>query len=310
MLVLASLGLALLLSQQTSNCPDCRNDPRRPLLCSAHLEAETTLLREQRALLARSKDIDERLAAIDKVAALTRAHANVPSPVVARFLADALRDESLAVRRSALARLLDGQHHDETVRGVLDGWKEGQKLWRVLDAKLVLSEGSTESGKAPVALTTEELSDIPDYTLALIRALGRLRDERAWNALHAYFRAPLDRTPGRFLVAAADSMLQLDSRKSCDATIALLAEIEDAFVGGQVPRRFAGDQRTDLLASLKAPLENASEHDHAEIVALLAQYATLRNLAPPESEEPLRAADWKAWLKLNRDALPEKIGAQ
>lgn len=305
--LLASVVLSICALTQSSACADCKGDPRRTVLCSVHLEAESSTLREQRALFAKARDAADRIASLERVAALTRAHSNAPSPIVARFLSDALRDDSLQVRRAALAALLDGQHPDETVRGVLDGWREGQKLWRVLDAKLVLSEQPIEAGKGSFALTNEELTEIPDYVLELLRGLGRVRDERSCNVLQSFLRSPLDRTPGRFFVAAAESMLQLDSRRSWEATITLLDELEDAFVDGELPRRFAGDPRTDVLAMLKAPLENATAHELAAIVELLSTYAKKRGLTPPESTESLRAADWRAWFKSARDTLPDKV---
>jgi hypothetical protein len=304
------LGLALCLAwcAQDATCAECKGDARRTALCATHLESETTTLREVRAVYARSKDPEERVRALERAAGLTRAHSNAPSPIVARFLADGLDDELLAVRRTALELLLAGQHREETTRAVIDGWREAQRLWRVLDAKLVLSEAPAEAGKPPVVLTTDELSAVPEYVLALLGALGEIKDERSCSALVTFSRSELDRTPGRFLVAATDALLALDSRRSWDAAIALLGHLEDAFVDGQVPPRFA-DARGDLLASYKKPLDNATSHDHAEIVALLLRHAERRKLARPESPEPLRAGDWKVWFKAARETLPDKLGA-
>jgi hypothetical protein len=301
------LALALAAPARAGDCPDCKGDSRRPSLCAPHLEAERSALREQGSAYARASEPAERIAALEAVAALTREHDNAPSPLVARFLADGLKDESLFVRRRALGLLLEGQHRDETVRGVVEGWKEAQKSWRVLDAKLVLSEAPSEPGKGSVALTTEELAEVPRYVEAQIRALGALHDDRALTALATFLRSPLDRTPGRFLAAAAEALLELDSRRACETVIDLLGELESAFVEGAVPRRFGGESRLDLLATLKAPFENATTHDHAEIAAALARYAERKDIAPPSSSEPLRAADWKSWFKTARDALPDRI---
>ena len=308
--LLAVIACAAFAFVQATNCSNCKSDPRRPLLCAAHLEDETAVLKEQRAIYKQALDPEERIAALEHVAALTSEHINAPSVNVARFLAEGLRDESLDVRRRALALIIDGQHHEEAVRAVIDAWKESQRGWRVLDAKLVLSETPAEPGKPAVALTTEELTGVPEYIEALLHALGHLRDERALTILQSFLRSPLDRTPGRFIVAASSATLALDSRRACELVIELLGALEEAFVEGAVPRRFAAAGRTDLLAALKAPLENADARDHADISAMLDAYARSRQLQPPDGAESLLAADWRSWFKLARNSLPERIASE
>lgn len=304
---IAAVVLAVLAFAQGAPCGECRVQARRVMLCTEHATEETSVLREVRAVLAKGGEA-ERIVALERAAALTAAHPQAPSPAVARLLAGSVGDVSLRVRRKALVLLAEGQNHEEAVRGVLDGWKEAQKTWRVLDAKLVLGESASADG-APVMLTTEELQETPDYLVEALRALGQLGDERAVTALATFLRSPLDRTPGRFLVAASEAALELDSRRGLESVIALLENLEEAFVDGQVPRRFETGGK-DLLAALKQPLENASEHDFAATSEALEAYSTRKGIELPRTEERLTSADWRQWQRAHKDAIPERIPAR
>lgn len=304
---IAAVVLAVLALAQAAPCPDCRVQAKRVTLCTLHATEETSVLRDVRAVLSKGGEA-ERIVALERAASLTAAHPQAPSPAVARLLSGSVGDASLRVRRKALALLCEGQNHEEAVRGVLDGWKEAQKTWRVLDAKLVLGENVSAEGD-PVTLTTEELQETPDYFVDALRALGQLGDERAVTALATFLRSPLDRTPGRFLVAASEAALELDSRRGVESVIALLENLEQAFVDGQVPRRFEARGK-DLLAALKQPLENASEHDFAATSEALEAYSTRKGIELPQSEQRLTSTDWRQWQRAHKDAIPERVPAR
>ena len=303
----AAVLLGVLALAQAAPCPECRVQSKRVTLCLPHANEETSVLREARAVLAKGGEAD-RIAALERAAALTAAHPQAASPGVARLLSGSVGDPSLEVRRRALALLCEGQNHEEAVRGVLDGWKEAQKTWRVLDAKLVLGESASADG-TPVTITTEELQATPDYLVDALRALGRLADERAQTALVAFLRSPLDRTPGRFLVAASEAALELDSRRGVESVIVLLENLEEAFVEGQVPRRFESAGK-NLLSALKQPLENAAAQDLAAVSEALEAYSTRKGIQLPRSEERLTSTDWRHWQRANKEAIPERIPAR
>jgi hypothetical protein len=250
---LAAVLLAVLALAQAAPCPECRVQSKRVMLCTLHATEETSVLRDVRAVLSKGGEA-ERIAALERAASLTAAHPQAASPGVARLLSGSVGDVSLRVRTKALALLCEGQNHEEAVRGVLDGWKEAQKTWRVLDAKLVLGESASAEG-IPVTLTTEELQETPDYFVEALRALGQLGDERAVTALVTFLRSPLDRTPGRFLVAASEAALELDSRRGVRGVISLLEPRRSV---RRWPGAEAFEARGRTLAALKQPLEPAT----------------------------------------------------
>lgn len=305
-----ALLCATLARAQAVECPDCGAESRRTTLCSAHAELEALTLREQRAAF-RSPDAAARVRALEAVAALTRAHTNLPTPAVAKFLGDALKDESLEVRFAGVRLLVDGQHRGEAVRGILRGLEEAQRTWRKVEQRLVEGEAAPDAGRANVAVTVDELTSVPDYVETVLSALSHVQDERALQALLSYLRSPLESTPGRFLVAASEATLAFDTRKGTEAVINLLEQIELGLAQGSIPRRFAGAEGgSSLLDMLKAPLENAGNDDYTAIVTELYEYAASKRLAAPADAAQAKSLGWKAWLASVQAALPETVAAE
>jgi hypothetical protein len=301
--LLASIALAAEV-RTAGDCANCRVDGARTVLCAAHGEAERSTLRIQSAAYAQKTEVEARIACLEAVARLTAEHANAPSPAVARFVASGLGARAIRERRRAL-ELLDGQHRDETVQGLVGGWREAQKAWRVIDAKLVLSESREE--KPTVALTSEDLVEAPEYLVELIRAVGRTRDEKLLPAVRDMLRMPLDRTPGSFVVAAAETALSMHCRKAVEGVLDLLEELETASAEGRLIQRFANS--TGLLSIYKGNLENAGESERTRIAEALARYAATRELSPPPPEQRGSVATWRAWYKTAREKIPERPGA-
>jgi len=285
-----------------SPCPECRVDPRRTLLCATHLDEEATSLREERSIMARSKDRDERIAALERVAALTQSHTNAPSPNVARFLADGLHDDSLTVRRRALALLLDGQHHDETVKGVIDGWRATQRAWKELDAQLSTSLG--EGAKGASTMTRQELEELPHYMVASIAALGAVQDERAYRDVLNVFKWPTEHTPGRFYVAAARAALSLESRKGVETVLEFCLQAEADLLDAKLAPRFGPSG--GLLSALMRPLDNVEATDIEEMLDLLAAFARHRKCPETPAKALNSAAEWRVWFKESRDRFAER----
>jgi len=284
-------------------CAQCRVDPRRTLLCAPHLEDELTTLREERSVMARSKSTDDRLAALQRVAALTAAHANAPSPNVARFLADGLYDDSLDVRRRALALLLDGQHRDETIRGVLDGWKVAQRSWKELEGRI--SALAAELQKGGSSVSNLDLAQWPTYLEALLAALGEVHDERAYKELLNVLKWPVDRTPGRFFVAAARSALTVESRKGVESVLEFALTLEGELAAGRAAPRFGASG--SLLGAMMRPLDNATVHDVEDVLHALGAFAQRKHTAPVPEPALGSAAAWRAWFKAAKDQFTERM---
>ncbi len=284
-------------------CEQCRVDPRRTVLCSTHLDEELTTLREERSVLARSKESSERLAALQRIAALTSTHSNAPSPNVARLLADGLHDESLMVRRRALALLMDGQHRDETIKGVIDGWRAAQRSWREFDARMSLV--ASELSKGSSTMSRQDIEEWPAYIEALLAALGDVHDERAYKELLGVFKWPADRTPGRFYVAAARAALTVESRKGVESVLEFTLTLEAEIAAGRVPARFGPS--TSLLGAMMRPLDNAVAHDVEDVFAALVAFARHKKTAPPPDPVMGAASAWRAWFKAAKDQFTERM---
>jgi hypothetical protein len=276
-------------------------------LCGLHAEIETVTLRDQKRVY-KSGTVDERILALERVAELTRTHTNVATVNVARFLAEALVDDSLAVRRAAVRLLSEGQNADEASRGMVRGLDKARRTWAEIEARVVELPGEPRGNRGSVALTIDELTDVPEYFQSVLTALGRLRDERSLQALLSYLRSPLDRTPGRFLAAASEAALQLDTRRGVESVITLLGNIEEALAQGAIPRRFPhAVGKTTLLDAMKEPLENADDDDYAQIIAALSRYANRKQLPQPAPAIAHRSVEWRSWYEGVRETLPDRV---
>lgn len=284
-------------------CAQCRVEPRRTVLCGPHLEEELATLREERSVMARSKNSDERVGALNRIAHLTAAHTNAPSPSVARFLADGLYDDALAVRKRSLELLLDGQHRDETIKGVVDGWKAALRAWKEVDARIAALAGDQQ--KSGSIMSRQELEEWPAYLEALIAALGDVHDDRAYKELLNVLKWPFDRTPGRFYLAAARSALTVESRRGVEAVLECALALESELAAGRVPARFGPS--AGLLGSMMKPLDNATGHDVEELLQALAEFAQRKKVAAtPEPKLGVGAA-WRAWFKSAKDQFTERM---
>lgn len=284
-------------------CAQCRVDPRRTVLCAAHLEEELATLREERSIMARSKDSTERIGALQRVAHLTATHTNAPSPNVARFLADGLYDDALPVRKRALELLLDGQHRDETIKGVVDGWKAALRSWKDVESRIGALAGELQRSSS--LMSRQELEEWPAYVEALIAALGDVHDERAYKEVLNVLKWPSDRTPGRFYLAAARTALTVESRRGVEAVLDCALALEAELTAGRLPPRFGPS--TGLLGSMMKPLDNATGHDVEEVLEALADFARRKKVAATPDPRLGLSAVWRAWFKSAKDQFTERM---
>ena len=193
------------------DCPGCKPDD----LCAEHQEGDAKALDAARGKI-RSKDVAERLAAVEAAAALTVAHANSPSRAVAETLAIALADKDWGVRGKALEKLLDGQHADATVKALVEALDD----LRAQFAKV--GRNNDRSAGAGSIMSREGLA----YTAALIEGLGGLADDRCVNALVDILKQLGPDAPNEFAQPLARALIQLGSRTAVDSVIDRLVAAE------------------------------------------------------------------------------------
>ncbi len=193
------------------DCAGCKPDD----LCATHQEGDAKALAEARGKI-RSKDLAERLAAIDAAAALTKPHQNAPSRAVAETLAIALADQDYTVRGKALEKLLDGQHADATVKAVVDALDD----LRAEFAKV--GRNNDRSAGAGSIMTRDGLA----YVSALLDGIGGLSDDRCVNAVTDILKQLGPDAPNEFAQPLSRALIRLGSRSAVDAVIDRLVAAE------------------------------------------------------------------------------------
>ncbi len=199
------LGLALApLLAALDVCDNCRADK----LCRPHAEHEQAEIERLRPAL-ESEDADERIEALEELAALSLEHENAPGEDAAVLLAAALEDVSLHVREEALLLLTDGQHPEVTVAAVVDvleGFK--RHMWTLVETLM----GPDQRGG-----TT---ADAMRYLETAMRVSGNVRDDRVVKALAAVLLAMPDEMRGEpVAMAATRSLLDLGTRNAVQAVL-------------------------------------------------------------------------------------------
>ncbi len=193
------------------DCPECKVDD----LCASHQESDSKALDAARGKI-RSKDLVERLAAIDAAAALTKQHENAPSRAVADLLAVALVDKDWGVRTKVVEKLLDGQHADATVKALVEA------LDGVRAEFAKVGKNNDRSAGAGSIMTPDGLG----YAAALIDGLGALADDRCTNALVDVLKQLGPDAPSEFAQPLAKALLALGSRPAIEAVIDRLVAAE------------------------------------------------------------------------------------
>jgi len=198
------LTLALVLSFVPSSLAATCDSCTARILCPAHKEAETAALAAANAGM-RAKDEATRVRALEAVASLTKAHENAPSKTVAKFLAAGIRDESLAVRRTAVSLLASGQEPGESLKGVLQ---------------------ALEDAKKELADVKADKEAVGAYVRVVLAAASGMRDDRSVKGLADFLSAlPTD---SRYVLGpeVCEALLALGSRDAVEAVIGFLAEVE------------------------------------------------------------------------------------
>ena len=190
--------LLLMVLARPDRCEVCAVRDQVAVLCPPHAAEEREVLSRETKRL-RSKDEAERLAALEAIAALTRAHENAPSSRVVTTLALGLRSATPAVRSRSAELLGPPQHATEAMRVLLDAlgdvdreiakaWKEALKAIEKMNGRDVtkmnakqLKKLAKESGDAG-GLLAGMLESQATKTV-LVTRLAAFRDDRVVAAI-------------------------------------------------------------------------------------------------------------------------------
>jgi len=293
-------ALLLVLIARPDTCSACLVRDREVVLCPPHAEEDREIVaREVKRL--RSREPAEQLAALEAVAALTQAHANAPSPRVARVLAGGLEVAAPEVRKRAAELLGPPQHAPEAMRALLGALgevdrevaaadeelqrhrkvpeptspKTSQEYWKELDRSL---EAKTLAMKVQ-----DVLHAALQWRDVLLERLGSFADDRVVAALaRSQAIATTD--------AGLRSLLALGNRAALEALLAALARWQDT------PAEASSEVAQQARARRGRLLQQG-----------LADLAAKHGLLPCPEESARPHAAWLAWWKLHADAIPAAL---
>jgi len=202
LLLLAALATAPPLPLE--DCEACR--PGK--VCAQHRAEEKEELKRLAPLL-KSEDPGQRMGALSSAAELTDSHENAPSKAVAKVLAEALEDDQLTVRETAIVLLADGQHPEIAVTSTVKVLKGFEKnMWSLMGT---MTGPNNEHG------TVEEAMQ---YLEASMRACSGLPDDRIVKALSTLLAAyPAEMRGEPVAMAATHSLLGLGTQDAVSAVI-------------------------------------------------------------------------------------------
>lgn len=262
-----------------------------------HERADRDSLRDLKDLL-RAKEAAQRIQGLERAAALTRDHPEAPTKAVAAALVEGLEDEVVEVREKALVLLLDGQHPDATVEGLVDALQGGERELARMQRQLEEMVENVRSGK--MGLVSQEDSArflrTPEFFRRLAEALGHIPDPRCEEALAKASKASLDDWCGPVFAELGEALARQATARSTKAAVELRNRLDDALRRGRIDRRFPRTGRmVDVWTiQLREPTEADLEAIEA---ALRASASTLALPAPPAPGT--RDSDWKTWLRAN-----------
>jgi hypothetical protein len=296
MLASALLAATLVLE----NCSACLVRGQEVVLCSPHA-AEDRVVITREAKRVRSGDGDQSIAALEAIAALTRAHENAPSPRVVKALAAGLQHESLAVRRRAAELLGPPQHATDALRTLLAALKDLDAEVRATNEELRralagFGPAKPKKGSKKDGIDLKELEGVLRATNESLEATTRGLQALGRRAVLAERLGdfPDDRVVEALVlseeISASDagtrSLLLLGSRPAIEAVLSSLESWE----------------------ARPAPTEEKAHASHAARGELvrggLATLAARNGLPLPDS--PTHAG-WQAWWRTHGSTFPAAL---
>jgi hypothetical protein len=244
-------------------CAKCHWDDDDPFTCTDHVAMENAAIRDLGPVLT-GEDPATRVAALERVAALTDAHPHAPSAAVAARLGQALQDPEAVVRDAALDLLMAGQHPGAAIEAM------GQALATAAERSQAISMIDPETGR-PVNGSLDRKSSLFTQRIDLIANLGMFRDKRALSELRTHLLWSLDQGDDLQARFALEAMLGMSSAESTRVAVAM------------------------VRAAQKGQHEQAAKRMASE----LSDWADDRALigAPDTpSVDPINSSTWKRWI--------------
>ena len=304
------------------DCSDCVPGARAAKLCPPHLEAEKEGLEACQAVLKKG-DAVARLAALRELAALTEAHANAPSPRVAKTLARGLKDEAPGVVLISI-ELLGDQHPGAAIDAYADfgkdlikafekANKQASSLNHDIRMRELSADGATKGSarkrqredQQELRDLEEQLGELERIAEALGPRLGALRDDRIARVLvelsEQTWNEPVAAALSRMGTRAAAERLHEDLDTflflygSAERFRDLVEEDADRFP----------DTNPEEHRERAAQLERQARAHHDLLTALATEAGLTEGL--PEFSSGARKA-WDAWYEASHKELPRSVG--
>lgn len=296
-------------------CSSCTLVDAEARLCEVHAAEQKSVVAEARKQL-KAKDEGERVAALDALAALTRAHTNAPSEVVVDVIASALADESYAVRTHAATLLARPQHAERVLNALTRALgkaeeeherlrKEKDELSRKLGDPKLASKKRKETDDRLFACK-QAGATVFAWRAAILGQLAQLPDDRAVAAICA-------QVPRELVVGGNEALVRLGSRGAMNAFLESLRKWDREIAGlraileaeKQDPKR-AGDQPTALGMSW-SELALTEAQLAGRIVVLDVSKCFLEKGLPPPASASSEYDAWRRWVEEHSALFPEHL---
>ncbi len=200
-------SIALLLFAPTIGLDECKTC-KKGKVCTPHVKFEASEIKRLRGEF-ESDSIDDRIEALNEIAALTFEHENVPSARVAKILVTALEGGSLRVREAAIELLTDGQHAGIAVPALVEVMDDLKRNMYGLVPWL--------AGKKGVRGTSAEAMS---YIETVMRVSSQVPDDRVLKALANVLAAmPWEMYGQPVAMAATRSLLELGTPAAVRAVL-------------------------------------------------------------------------------------------
>lgn len=292
-------------------CDKCTMVADKVELCRTHDKAEgPALLRAKK--LARSKELAQHAEALKVLVGLSLEHGNAPSPEAARRIAEFLEHEQQTLRVEAVKALLSGQHPETVVATLCAEVTIVRRDQMAADPYLAAWAAGEDKGVRSEKEQAEFAAHLRvlHYGPVVLRALGKLPDDRSSAAVIEALGWPVESTPARFFHAAAESALELRTLACVEALVDLLARL-DPWLAGDPPAEaypWARNVQTlndGLLRLISLRMQTVDCVALTERLRAVALELGLSN-CPAEAQG---AADaWKSWLAANTSAFRSELG--
>jgi hypothetical protein len=282
-------------------CAGCRIESSKTILCDPHTK-------DQAAVLAApvSGQPAERIATLQEIARLARAHENAPSPNAARAIAKSLKDPDDDVRAEAVKLLSQGQHRRVSRDALSDSLRQHLKMLREKRKDL----RKVDLGKVPLPTEERDAKRHAKFMEGFERIQELLREivaglESIPTLVEALARHPCVDTL-RDLTGALDYVTREDIFVTPELSVAVLS-IDHVDAGGAVIQALAVWEphvaRMDEKPFKEGQEELRKVHD------ALVQYASAHGITEVPTWSRLVSKDWTSWLARNRAALTKPLPA-